>query len=58
MPEYISENQALIVKTKDELLKILNAFLKSGIDLDIEVYPALQYKDCWFNNDNITVKQD
>ena len=36
MGDYIAENEALIIKTKDEILKILNAFMKAGIDIDKE----------------------
>ena len=36
MPEYLKENEGIIMKTKDEILKILNAFMKAGIDLDKE----------------------
>eukprot|EP00347_Sterkiella_histriomuscorum_P012898 403366795 len=51
MPEYLKENEQLIIKSKDELLTILNAFLKSGIDLDKEVYTQLQYRHLWMVNE-------
>ena len=31
---YLEENNSIIVRTKDEILKILNAFLQAGIDID------------------------
>ncbi len=31
---YLEENNLIIVRTKDEILKILNAFLQAGIDID------------------------
>ena len=31
---YVEENEQIIVRTKDEILKILNAFLQAGIDID------------------------
>ena len=36
LPSYLEENEAIIVRTKDEILKILNAFLQAGVDLDKE----------------------
>ena len=33
---YIQENDALIIRTKDEILRILNAFMQAGVDLDKE----------------------
>ncbi len=33
---YIQENEKIIVRTKDEILRILNAFMQAGIDLDKE----------------------
>ena len=44
MKEYIKENQDLILDKKNQLLKILNAFMKAGIDLSKEVYPRMKYK--------------
>ena len=44
MKEYIKENQDLILDKKNQLLKILNAFMKAGIDLSKEVYPRMRYK--------------
>ena len=34
--EYIGENKGIIVRTKDEILRILNAFMQAGIDIDKE----------------------
>ena len=36
LPSYLEENNSIIVRTKDEILKILNAFLLAGIDIDKE----------------------
>ncbi len=36
METYIEENDKIIVRTKDEILRILNAFLAAGIDIDKE----------------------
>ncbi|CDW79039.1 UNKNOWN [Stylonychia lemnae] len=53
MPEYIQENEGIIIKSKDDLILILNAFIKSGIDLDKEVLPQLEHKNLWLNDDKL-----
>lgn len=49
--QYIKENNEIIEKSKEEIHKILNAFLKSGINLDKEVMPKLKYKSLYLNED-------
>ena len=44
MRDYIKENEDLILDKKNQLLKILNAFMKAGTDLSKEVYPRMKYK--------------
>ena len=34
---YIRENEEIIVRTKDDIIQILNAFLQAGINIDKEV---------------------
>ena len=42
---YISENEGIIMKTKDEIIRILVAFLKVGIDIDKdEVLSKMQHR--------------
>ena len=42
---YISENEGIIMKTKDEIVRILVAFLKVGIDIDKdEVLSKMQHR--------------
>ena len=44
MDEYVKENEDLILDKKNQLLKILNAFMKAGTDLSKEVYPRMKFK--------------
>jgi hypothetical protein len=56
MREYIKENQDVILDKKNQLLKIINAFMKAGTDLSKEVYPRMKYKGLYlpeFENDHI-----
>ena len=36
LASFLEENDSIIVRTKDEILRILNAFLQAGVDLDKE----------------------
>ncbi len=36
LASFLEENDRIIVRTKDEILRILNAFLQAGVDLDKE----------------------
>ena len=42
--EYISENADIILNKKNQVIKILNAFIKAGSNLDRDVFPKLKYK--------------
>ena len=56
LKQYIKENQDLILDKKNQLLKILNAFMKAGTDLSKEVYPRMKFKGLYlpeFENDHI-----
>ena len=44
MDEYVKENEDLILDKKNQLLKIINAFMKAGTDLSKEVYPRMKFK--------------
>ena len=48
--QYISENADLILRTKDEIARIIRAFLKVGVDLDKEVYGVLEHRVLWDNS--------
>ena len=51
--ENIRENEELILKTKDEVYKILTAFLKAGINLDKEVFPTMPWRELYLS-DNLS----
>lgn len=42
--EYIKENEGLINNFKDQIIRIMNAFLKAGTNVDRDVYPKMKYK--------------
>ncbi len=52
MPAYIEENNEIILRAKDDIYKIVNAFLQSGIDLDVEVFPALKHKSLYLEGES------
>ena len=49
--EYIAENEAIIARSKHEILGVLGAFVKAGVDLEKEVYPALKHRQLWMGGD-------
>jgi hypothetical protein len=51
LPHYVKENNEIIENTKEEIMRILNAFLKSGMNLDKEVYPQLKYKSLYLGGE-------
>ena len=53
---FIAENQDVILNLKNQMLRILNAFMKAGTNLEKEIYPKLKYKGLYmpeFANDHI-----
>lgn len=42
--EYIKENAELVCDKKNTVIRILNAFIKAGSNLDRDVFPKLKYK--------------
>ena len=42
--EYIKENEGVINNFKDQIIRIMNAFLKAGTNVDRDVYPKMKYK--------------
>jgi hypothetical protein len=42
---YIKENEDIILNKKNEIIKIMNAFMKAGTDLDKEIIPKMKYKN-------------
>jgi hypothetical protein len=45
--EYIKENEDLVLDKKNQVIKICNAFMKAGINLELDVYPKLKYKSLY-----------
>ncbi len=46
---YINENDEIIMRTKDEIYRILTAFLKSGINIDKEVFPVMPWRKLYLD---------
>ena len=47
MEGYLAENEAIIARSKHEILGILSAFTKAGVDVEKEVYPGLKHRQLW-----------
>ena len=47
MGNYIKENDRLILRSRDEIHRILTAFIKSGITIDKEILPQMKYRDLY-----------
>ena len=45
--EYIKENADLVCTKKDTVIRILNAFMKAGTNLDKEVFPRMQHRSSY-----------
>jgi len=41
---FIAENEDVILNLKNQMLRMLNAFMKAGTNLEKEIYPKLKYK--------------
>ncbi len=55
---YIEENNSIILRTKDEILRILNAFLAAGIDLDKEnVLAKMTHRALYMPEDEVPLAQ-
>ena len=55
---YIEENNSIILRTKDEILRILNAFLAAGIDLDKEnVLSKMTHRALYMPEDEVPLAQ-
>lgn len=52
---YIKENNEILFRTKDEVLKIVNAFIKSGVSLEKEVWPKLKHRELYLSDDGKTL---
>ena len=48
---YVRENEDIIVRTKDEIVKIMVAFLKVGVNLDKEVLGKLKHKNLYLGEE-------
>ena len=54
--EYIKENEDLILDKKNEIIKIITAFIKAGTNVQKEVYSKMIYKSYYmpgFTNDHV-----
>ena len=52
--KYVEENESIIMRTKDEILRILNAFLAAGIDIDREnVLSGMQHRALYMPPDHL-----
>lgn len=54
---YIKENNDIIIRTKDEIWRILSAFLKAGMNLDKDVYPKLKHKDLYLDESGQKIEE-
>ena len=48
---YVRENEGIIVKTKDEIVRIMVAFMKVGVNLDKEVLGKLKHKNLYLGEE-------
>lgn len=48
---YIKENNEIIIRSKDEIWRILTAFIKAAMNLDKDVYPKLKYRNLYMGED-------
>ena len=56
--KYVEENESIIIRTKDEILRILNAFLAAGIDIDKEnVLSGMQHRALYMPPDHLVAKK-
>ena len=56
---YIEENDRIIIRTKDEILRILNAFLTAGVDIDKEnVLTKMTHRALYMPEDVVPAKKD
>ena len=54
----MEENESIIMRTKDEILRILNAFLAAGIDIDKEnVLSGMQHRALYMPPDHQVTKK-
>ena len=54
--DYIKENEDLILDKKNEVIKIVSAFIKAGTNIQKEVYPKMIYKSYYmpgFQDDHV-----
>ena len=55
--KYVEENESIIMRTKDEILRILNAFLAAGIDIDRDnVLTGMQHRALYMPPDHLVAK--
>ena len=56
--KYVEENESIIMRTKDEILRILNAFLAAGIDIDRDnVLSGMQHRALYMPPDHLVAKK-
>ena len=48
--DFITENDGVIIKQKDTIIKILTQFLKVGTNLEKEIYPKMKYRSLYMND--------
>lgn len=39
--DYIKENEGVIIGLKEQLLRIMNAFIKAGTNIERDIFPKL-----------------
>ena len=42
--DYIKENEDLILNKKNEIIKIISAFIKAGSNIERDVFPKMKYR--------------
>ena len=59
MHEYIKENEGIILRSKDEVLRILSAFLKAGIHIDKEgILTKMKHRHLYMPSDMVGMGHD
>lgn len=56
--DFKKENDDIILNSKDQIIRIMNAFIKAGTNIERDIYPKMKYRSMYMNDKEFEANQN
>ena len=55
--DFKKENDDIILNSKDQIIRMMNAFIKAGTNIERDIYPKMKYRALYMNDKEFEMNQ-